>query len=364
MDFGLSQEQQMLAESVARLLRELCPLNHVRNVVESESAVSAQAEAALAELGLNGLVVPEAYGGLGLGMLDAAVVATALGEAVAPVPFAGRKVLAPLALIEAGSDAQKANWLPRIASGGVCFGVGLQGLVTRRDGSGVSCADGRLTGLALFVLDCEEADHFLVADDNGQLHIILAQSEGVEQIALRTIDATRSICGLRLSSVPAEALRDDGGKAAQRIIAAGRILLAADSLGAADAMIAQAVAYAGQREQFGRVIGSFQAVKHMCAEMAARNEPCRSLVWYAAHAFDAVPEEAPLMACHAKSHLGETGRFIARTATEVHGGMGFTDLLGLHYWFKRIGFDRQILGGPETVREEAALLQGWIARAA
>src|SRR3546814_14578733 len=114
--------------------------------------------------------------------------------------------------------------------------------------------------------------------------------------------------------------------------------------------------YAGQREQFGRLIGSFQAVKHMCAEMAARHEPCRSLVWYAAHAFDAVPNEASLVACHAKSHTAEVHRFVARTSTEVHGGMGFTDLLGLHYWFKRIGFDRQVLGGPEAVRAEAAAL--------
>jgi alkylation response protein AidB-like acyl-CoA dehydrogenase len=124
-------------------------------------------------------------------------------------------------------------------------------------------------------------------------------------------------------------------------------------------MIEKAVDYAGQREQFGRVIGSFQAVKHMCAEMAARHEPCRSLVWYAAHAFDTAPDEAPLMVCHAKSHTGEVHRFVARTSTEVHGGMGFTDLLGLHFWFKRIGFDRQILGGPEKVRAEAAAMQGW-----
>src|SRR3546814_19157691 len=97
----------------------------------------------------------------------------------------------------------------------------------------------------------------------------------------------------------------------------------------------------------------------MCAEMAARHEPCRSLVWYAAHAFDAVPNEASLVACHAKSHTAEVHRFVARTSTEVHGGMGFTDLLGLHYWFKRIGFDRQVLGGPAAVRAEAATLQGW-----
>src|SRR3546814_6833901 len=93
------------------------------------------------------------------------------------------------------------------------------------------------------------------------------------------------------------------------------------------AMIEKAVDYAGQREQFGRPIGSFQAVKHMCAEMAARHEPCRALVWYAAHVFDALPEDASLAACHAKSLTGDVHRFVARTATEVHGGMGFTDLL-------------------------------------
>ena len=112
-----------------------------------------------------------------------------------------------------------------------------------------------------------------------------------------------------------------------------------------------------QREQFGRLIGSFQAVKHMCAEMAAALEPCRAMMWYAAHAFDAVPDEARLTACHTKAHLSEVGTAVAKTATEVHGGIGFTDELGLHLWFKRIGANRQLLGGPERLREEAARLQ-------
>jgi alkylation response protein AidB-like acyl-CoA dehydrogenase len=124
-------------------------------------------------------------------------------------------------------------------------------------------------------------------------------------------------------------------------------------------MLEKAVAYSKEREQFNRPIGSFQAVKHMCADMVAKLEPCRSLVWYAAYAQDHVAEEAALMSRMAKSHLSEVGKYIARTSTEVHGGMGFTDLLGLHYWFKRLGANRQLLGGPETVREEAAKLQGW-----
>ena len=124
-------------------------------------------------------------------------------------------------------------------------------------------------------------------------------------------------------------------------------------------MLEKAVAYSKDREQFNRPIASFQAVKHMCAEMAARLEPCRALVWYAAYAQDNVPEEAGLMARLAKAHVSEVGKFVARTATEVHGGMGFTDLLGLHYWFKRIGANRQLLGGPQALRAEAAKLQGW-----
>ena len=137
------------------------------------------------------------------------------------------------------------------------------------------------------------------------------------------------------------------------------MVLAADTLGAAQRMLDRAVSYAREREQFGRPIGSFQAVKHMCAEMAAALEPCRALVWYAAYAQDARLDDARLAACHAKAHLGEVGREVSRTATEVHGGMGFTDELGLHHWFKRISANRQLLGGPERCRREAAALQGW-----
>ena len=144
---------------------------------------------------------------------------------------------------------------------------------------------------------------------------------------------------------------------ADRVLAAGRIALAADILGACERAIEMAVAYAKQREQFGRTIATFQAVKHLCAEMVAELEPARSLVWYAAYAFDERPEEASLLALHAKAHFAEIGTFIVRTATEVHGGIGFTDAYDLHLWFKRVGLDRQLLGSPELLRAEAATLQ-------
>ena len=148
------------------------------------------------------------------------------------------------------------------------------------------------------------------------------------------------------------------GGDARRVLDAGRVVLAAETLGAAQAMLDRAVSYAGQRRQFGRVIAGFQAVKHVCAEMAAWLEPCRAFLWYAAQAQDAPEPEARMLASQVKAHLDEVGRDVARHATEVHGGMGFTELLGLPFRFKRIMANRQLLGGPERCREDAAAAQG------
>ena len=188
-----------------------------------------------------------------------------------------------------------------------------------------------------------------------------AKAPGVEIINLTTVDKTRQYSEIICKDVPADLLELSSLSTdpISRSIDAGRIMLAADTLGASQAMIDQAVDYAKERKQFGRAIGSFQAVKHMCAEMAADLEPCYSLVWHAAHCFDNSPDESRLMACHAKSHVSEVSKMIGKKATEVHGGMGFTDLMGVHYWFKRIGVNRQNLGSPELVREEAAKLQNF-----
>ena len=222
----------------------------------------------------------------------------------------------------------------------------------------MTAADGRLTGSALFVIDEAEAELIVVADRTGALHLVEAAAAGLTRGALTTIDHTRRFGELRFENAPAEPLARDNGGALTRLRDAAWIMLAADTLGAAQVMLDRAVAYAKERQQFGRVIGSFQAVKHLCAEMAAEIEPARALVWYAAYAYDHAPDEASVVAAHAKAHLSEIGRFVARTATEVHGGIGFTDTLGLHYAFKRIGLNRQLLGGPERVRQLAAEMQG------
>ncbi len=185
-----------------------------------------------------------------------------------------------------------------------------------------------------------------------------ANAAGLTRTTLETIDRTRSVGELIFDGVAAETLPDADPAVCEKVLDIGRTMLAADTLGAAQCMLDQAVAYAGQREQFGRVIASFQAVKHMCAEMASSLEPTRAFVWYAGHAIHEGASDAHLAACHLKAHLGEVGRFVAKTSTEVHGGMGFTDLVGLHYWFKRIGLNRQLLGSPERLRIEAAQAQG------
>jgi alkylation response protein AidB-like acyl-CoA dehydrogenase len=360
MDFALSQDQKLMQASLAGTLDRACPLERVRAFAESRDSVARDVWGALTELGLPGLLIPEEHGGLGLTQLDAALVAETLGAHVAPTPFLGSAVLAPLAILGSGSQAQQQQWLPKLAGGESLAGAALAEPISgARDGAGVQAVGGRLTGKALFALDAAEADVILVVDAAGALWLVAGDAPGLNHTPLTTIDLTRRVSELRFEASPAEALTSgDVAATLARLRDAAWAMTAADMLGASSVMIDKAVAYAKERRQFGRLIGSFQAVKHLCAEMAAELEPCRALVWYAAYAQDAIPAEASLTAAHAKAHLSEVSRFVARTATEVHGGMGITDLLGLHYWFKRVGLDRQLFGGPERVRHLAAAMQG------
>ena len=354
MRFALSEDQTLLQDSLNRALADLSPLDRVRRFADDNQATAPDIWAGLSDLGLPGLMVAEEYGGLGLGLVEAMLAAEALGRVVAPTPFLGSAVLAPLALQIAGTAEQKARWLPKLAAGEATAGVAISEAVAgARDGAGVTAESGRLTGKALFALDAPGADLLIVSDRLGGLHLVPA-AHLTEPMS--SLDATRRLTELTFDATPAEPLSSND--ALTRLRDAAWVMLAADTLGAGQTMLDRAVAYAKERKQFGRTIGSFQAVKHLCAEMAAELEPARALVWYAAYAFDHEPHEASLMAAHAKAHTSEIGRFIARTSTEVHGGIGMTDLLGLHYWFKRIGQNRQLLGGPERVREIAARMQG------
>jgi len=356
MEFGLSDEQKMLQQSIGGYLQENGGLKRVRPFADEDQDRAEDLWTGFAELGIPGLLIAEEHGGLGFSMLDAALVAEVLGYNIAPAPFAASVVMVPLAIARAGSAEQQAAWLPKLADGSVIAGAALTEAVGAREGAGVQADGSTLNGKALFVIDFE-ADVYLVADDQRRLYLVEANAPGLQRQRLSTVDKTRRVGELIFDGTPADPLPNGDGVLTQ-IIDAGRIVLAADTLGAAQCMLDQAVAYSKVREQFGRVIGSFQAVKHLCAEMAAHLEPCRAMSWYAAHAYDNLPDEARLTALHTRAHIAEVAKEVAKKSTEVHGGVGFTDELGLHYWFKRINLSRQLLGGPDRVREEAAQLQG------
>ena len=360
MYFGLSEEQKSLEENIHRFLEDNASLDVIKAVANGESEKAQQVHQGIIDLGLSGLVVPEEYGGLELNMLFATVVASALGSGTAPVPYAGSYVMAPIAINLGGDEQQKSNWLPKIAGGECVIGVGLSEYVGAREDSGIEFSNGKLSGRCLFLIDGKDADAYLLADKSGQLFLVDSSSSGITVTELTTVDKTRTSIELVLDKVDAEILPNSSNKEViEKVLDAGRLMLAADTVGAAQVMLNKSVAYSLERKQFGRLIGSFQAVKHMCAEMAAELEPCHSMIWHAAHCQDNVPEEARLMACQTKAHVSEVGKQVSKTATEVHGGMGFTDELGLHYWFKRIGLNRQLLGSPELIREEAGKLQGF-----
>jgi alkylation response protein AidB-like acyl-CoA dehydrogenase len=362
-EFGLSEEQVILQDSVRRLFEEQSPLDKVREIAEIGTGFDEGLWQSFIELGILGAIVPEQYGGSGMNFFDAFIILEAAGRSTAPAPLLGSMIMAPIALLQLGSEEQKDRYLPQLAGGDCKVGIAATESINRREDAALNLEGNTLSGKALFVIDAGVADLFLVVVSSDTLVLVEREAVGFAVNSLPTVDKTRCVAELLFDNVEVEILGETGGanEAITKMLDGGRIALAADTLGAADVMIEKAVAYAQEREQFNRPIGSFQAVKHMCADMVADLEPARSLVWYAAHAYDFVPEDARLMACHAKAHMSEVGSTVAKTSVEVHGGMGFTDLLGLHYWFKRIGLNRQLLGGPEQIRHEAAVIQEWIA---
>ncbi len=355
MEFGLSQEQTLLQDSVNRFLTEQVPLDRVRKVADGDIS-DGEVWQGLADLGIPGLLIPEDHGGVGLGSLDAAIVAESLGYHVTPVPFLTSAIIAPVALLRSG---KRDDLLGALATGETRIGAAFGEAIACRADAGFTVDNGKISGKSIFVLD-GNADHYLVAAEDLSLYLVAADDSNVERTNLATVDRTRSTCQLVYNGANAELISNDPSVFTE-VVDTARVMQAADTLGAAQCMCDQSVVYAKQREQFNRVIASFQAVKHMCADMASAIEPCRSFVWYAGHALDSVPDEKRLMACHVKAHMQEVGKQVSKTATEVHGGMGFTDLVGLHYWFKRIGANRVFLGAPELLREEAARIQGLVA---
>jgi alkylation response protein AidB-like acyl-CoA dehydrogenase len=348
MDFGLSQEQVIFSDALAGFLNEHVPIARVRDIMESQDAADAALVKSLAEQGVCGILVGADSGGTGLGLLEAVVAAEQLGAAATPCSFHSAAVMAPLLLAAAG----KTDLLEQIAAGSLLVSV-----VDKAP----ALLGGKLDGEVLFAPDTDVADAFIVLCGEGAARCAVyldANTRGLGREALVGVDETRRVGELVFEGVDITADADLGVDAAtiDRVLDAGRIVLAADALGAAQRLLDEAVKYALERKQFGRVIGSFQAVKHMCAETYAELEPVRSMLWYAAFAWDENLDDAALVASLVKAEACEMATRAATTCVQVYGGMGFTYECDMHIWFKRAGYDRQMLGGPAELRQRAAQL--------
>jgi alkylation response protein AidB-like acyl-CoA dehydrogenase len=370
MDFSLTEEQQLLQETVRAFVARECPAQTARAIFDGEHGLVPGLWKGLAEIGVAGLAIPEAHGGAGLELLELALVAEELGRGAVPVPFLGN-ALATLAIASGGSAAQQAAWLPRLATGAARATVALA------ENTGwlppdwrAPLANGRARGRKQLVPEAEGADLFVVGCRGGALALVEA-GPAARVTSEPTIDHGRPLATLELEDAPAEPL-EPGKRSAQRgeaerssdglaerLIDAGCVLLAADAFGAARQLVRATAAYVQTRRQFGQPIAQFQAVKHQLANMALDIDPTRGLWWYAAHAFDHAPAESRQAAALAKAHITERAQQVARDAVEAHGGIGFTWECDVHIWFKRVMFDRLWLGAPELHRERFAALEGW-----
>jgi alkylation response protein AidB-like acyl-CoA dehydrogenase len=377
MDFGLSDEQEALQRSAREVLARECPPALVREAARGADGVPRALYARMADLGWMGLIVPERDGGSGLGALELALVLEELGRAAAPGPFLGTQLVVA-ALVRAGSAAQRRRWLPRLVAGEVFGALAYLEESDRHDPGGIRlrarAARGgwRLTGTKLFVMGVPGADLLLVAARTGtgggprgvSLVLVEADAPGVRVRPQETIDLSRRLgeVDFRDAAVAPEALLGrpgDGWPLLARLLDLGAVGIAADSLGGAARALEMAVEYAKTRQQFGRPIGSFQALKHMAAEMVAEVEPSRALVWYAAYAHDHRPREAARAAAIAKARLGEVYTSTVDRAVQMHGGIGFTWEHDLHLWFKRARWNEVAFGDPAFHRERLAALDGY-----
>jgi alkylation response protein AidB-like acyl-CoA dehydrogenase len=360
MDFGLSEEQIALAETVRRFVAERCPTSRVRAVMASESGHDDALWRELMDLGLGTILVPEEAGGLGGELLDLALVAEELGYGAVPGPFLAH-AMATAALVS-GDGEVAAAWLADACDGRRIGTVALGEAGGRWDADEleVRVRQGRISGAKPLVPYGGVADFVVCAavdDDGPGLWLIERGAQGMEIAPLSGNDQTRRLDAVTMRETPARRL--GGVEALARVRDAGLVLLAADAWGGSWRCLEMSRDYALERQQFGQIIGAFQAVKHQLADLATAIEPARSLVWYAAHAWDRIPRDSSRMAAIAKACLGDIFDKTTRDAIELHGGIGFTWEYDLQLWFRRAMFNRSYLGDATYHRARAADLAGW-----
>jgi len=372
MDFGFSDEQEMLRQSARGLLEKECPSSLVRRLMDDDRGYDLELWKKIAGLGWTGLVIPEAYGGAGLSYVDLVLVLEEMGRALLPSPFIWTTMVAE-ALIRAGSEAQKQALLPQIAAGDLIATLaliepaglwGADGITVQARARG---GEFTIDGVKLFVNDAHIAGCFLVAARIGggsgvegiTLFAIEATRPGISVAPLKTMDQTRKLSEVKFAGVKATAAdvvgeAGSGWKTLRDLTDRGKVMIGAEMMGGAQKVLDMAVDYAKMRVQFGRPIGSFQAVQHKCANMMIDVEGAKSAVYYAAWAVSNEAAEASLAAALAKAAASDAYRRVTAEGIQVHGGIGFTWDHDLHLYFKRAKSSEFTFGDATFNRELVA----------
>ena len=359
MDFDFSDDQKFLKTEARKFLEARCTSATVRGVLNDPAvAYDTDLWKAVAEQGWMGAAIPESYGGLGLGHLELCAIAEELGRALAPIPFSSTVYFVAEALMLAGSEAQKALWLPKIAAGTVigCFATTERAGVLTEAQVQASVTGGKLTGVKVPVTDGDVADVAVVlAREGAQVGLFLVDlaGAGVTRETLQTLDPTRSVARLTFAGVAAERLGEvgEGMSLAEGVLNRAAVLLAFEQVGGADRALQMATEYAKERYAFGRAIGSYQAIKHKLADAYIKTELARSNAYYGAWALNDGAAELPVAAAAARVAACDAFWYVAKENLQTHGGMGFTWEVDCHLFYRRSQQLGLVAGGSKAWKE-------------
>ena len=356
MEFDFSEDQKLLKEQVARFLREKSPLTVTRRVLESAETHAAEVWSGLADLGALGVAVPEAYGGMGLGALELCVIAEEVGRSCAPVPFQSSVCLATDALVQFGSEAQKARWLPELIAGKIIGTVAVAeaGKSSPSQLATTFAAD-KLSGTKLPVIDGEAAGLAIVlAGGSGGATMALVElsGSGITRRRIETLDPTRKQAEIVFKGAAAEPLGERGGGARQlqTLHERAAVLGAFEQIGGAEASLYMARDFALERYAFGRQIGSYQAIKHKLADAYIKIELARSNAYYGAMMLSSGGADLPLAAAAARVAATDAYEYASKENIQTHGGIGFTWAADPHMHYRRSRLLALSLGGATLWR--------------
>jgi alkylation response protein AidB-like acyl-CoA dehydrogenase len=359
MNFAFSEEQEELRKTVRSFLEQKSPEAEVRRLMETEEGYDTAVWKQMGEqLGLQGLAIPEEYGGSGYSWVELGIILEEQGRRLLCAPYFSTVVLAASTLLLSGDDAAKKAHLPGIASGETIATLAFTESNGRWDEEGITLtADGgKLNGEKMFVLDGHIADLIIVAAKSGSgvsLYAVQGDAAGLTKTALSTMDQTRKQAKLELKDVQGELIGTEGQgwSVLEKVLDLAAVGLAAEQVGGAQLVLEMAVQYAKDRIQFGRPIGSFQAIKHKCADMLLEVESAKSASYYASWCASEMNDELPSVASLAKAYCSEAYFHAAAENIQIHGGIGFTWEHPAHLYFKRAKSSELLFGDPTYHRE-------------